>query len=100
RQTELAPALADFAAGRLRLSEADSRSLLRLATGTTAAACLGLPEPAPGATASARAHAARTAAEAAARWRRLEAGPSRVLRRHARTARELCEELYFRAAPP
>ncbi|KJY20872.1 MULTISPECIES: dynamin family protein [unclassified Streptomyces] len=100
RQTELAPALADFAAGRLRLSEADTRSLLSLATGTTTAACLGLPEAAPGTTASARAHAARTAAEAATRWRRLEAGPSPVLRRHARTARELCEELYFRAAPP
>ncbi|MEU6297744.1 GTPase [Streptomyces erythrochromogenes] len=98
RQSELAPALADFAAGRLRLSEPDSVALLRLATGTTTAACLGLPEPAPGTTASQSAHAARTAAESAARWRRLESGPSRVLQRHARTARELCEELYFRAA--
>ncbi|MFD4869385.1 GTPase [Streptomyces sp. NPDC058412] len=104
RQTELAPALADFAAGRLRLSGPDTEALLRLATGTTTAACLGLPEPAPGTTmsgsasASASAHAARTAAEAAARWRQLESGPSRVLQRHARTARELCEELYFRAA--
>ncbi|MFJ9548163.1 dynamin family protein [Streptomyces erythrochromogenes] len=100
RQTELAPALADFAAGRLRLSEPDAESLLRLATGTTTAACLGLPEPAPGTTASQAAHAARTAADAAARWRQLESGPSRILQRHARTARELCEELYFRAAAP
>ncbi|MFI7355844.1 hypothetical protein ACIBTP_18055 [Streptomyces avidinii] len=100
RQTELAPALADFAAGRLRLSGPDTEALLRLATGTTTAACLGLPEPAPGTTASASVHAARTAAEAAARWRQLESAPSRVLQRHARTARELCEELYFRAASP
>ncbi|MFF3674442.1 dynamin family protein [Streptomyces sp. NPDC002120] len=98
RQTELAPALADLAAGRLRLSAPDTEALLRLATGTTTAACLGLPEPAPGTTAAPSAHAARTAAEAAARWRQLEPGPSRVLQRHARTARELCEELYFRAA--
>ncbi|MFD6112523.1 GTPase [Streptomyces yangpuensis] len=100
RQTELAPALADFAAGRLRLSEPDTESLLRLATGATTSACLGLPEPSAGTTASDATRAARTAAEAAARWRQLESGPSRVLRRHARTARELCEELYFRAAAP
>ncbi|MFD5881374.1 GTPase [Streptomyces yangpuensis] len=100
RQTELAPALADFAAGRLRLSEPDTASLLRLATGATTSACLGLPEPSVGTTASDATRAARTAAEAAARWRQLESGPSRVLRRHARTARELCEELYFRAAAP
>ena len=29
------------------------------------------------------------------RWRRLEARPSRALQRHARTARELCEHMYF-----
>ena len=93
RQSELGEALADLAAGRLRLDEADTAALVALATGGGPAACLGLPEPG-------RAGdrlVAGAAAEAAARWRLLESGPSRLVQRHARTARELCEEFFFAA---
>ncbi|GAB7105066.1 50S ribosome-binding GTPase [Streptomyces phaeofaciens JCM 4814] len=92
RQTELGSALAELASGTLSLGDADAAALVALATGTDAAACLRLPPDAP-------AHdIARTAAEAAAGWRVREASGPRPLRRHARTARELCEEFHFRSA--
>jgi hypothetical protein len=37
------------------------------------------------------------AAEQVTAWRRLESAPGGAVRRHARTARVLCEELYFAA---
>ncbi|MFJ4982350.1 dynamin family protein [Streptomyces sp. NPDC088732] len=92
RQQELATALADLAGERLALSEPDVASLVALATGATAPACLGL---APGSTPAALSAAA---AEQAAHWRRLEfTAPSRPAQRHARTARELCEAFVFDA---
>ncbi|MFF3320727.1 dynamin family protein [Streptomyces sp. NPDC002889] len=91
RQTELASALAELATGGLRLSEADGAALVALATGGDAAACLGVH---PDATATELAASSRAEA---VRWRVVEASAPRAVQRHARTARELCEEFYFRA---
>jgi len=91
RQAELGAALADLAARRLRLGGTEAGALLALATGTGAAACLGLPADASG-------RLIARAADAQIRlWRQLEDASSRVTSRHARTARELCEALYFGA---
>ncbi|MFJ1592956.1 dynamin family protein [Kitasatospora albolonga] len=91
RQAALSAALADLAAGRLTLDEDRAGALGLLTRGRTAAECLGLP-----ATAPATETAARAAAEAG-RWRAYETAPRRSTREHARTARALCEALYFAA---
>lgn len=91
RQAELSAALEDLASGRLLLPEGQAAALIALATGRDPAECLGCGEgAAPGRVASA-------AAAQVTEWRRVESGPSRVARRHARTARVLCEEFYFAA---
>lgn len=89
RQAALSAALADLASGRLALTGDRVEALTSLARGGSAAECLGLPAGAPD-----TAKAARAAAEAAA-WRVGETSPRRVVRAHARAARELCEALYF-----
>ncbi|MDF2976257.1 MAG: GTP-binding protein HSR1-related protein [Actinomycetospora sp.] len=89
RQVELAGALVDLEAGRMRLGDEDVARLRDLATGVDDARRLGL---------EAGAAPAAVAAAAAAQipqWRRLEARSSRVLQRHVRTARELCEHILF-----
>jgi hypothetical protein len=89
RQVELAAALVDVEAGRLRLGDDDLTRLRDLATGADDARRLGL---------GADAAPADVVAAADAQiplWRRLEARPSRLLQRHARTARELCEHIFF-----
>ncbi|HSK58112.1 MAG TPA: dynamin family protein [Actinomycetospora sp.] len=89
RQVELAGALVDLEAGRMRLGDEDVARLRDLATGADDARRLGL---------EAGAAPAAVAAAATAQipqWRRLEARPSRVLQRHVRTARELCEHILF-----
>ncbi len=92
RQTELGSALAELANGTLPLGDTETAALIALATGTDAASCLRLPPDAP-------AHdIARAAAREAAHWRTREASGPRAVRRHARTARELCEEFHFRNA--
>jgi 50S ribosome-binding GTPase len=91
RQTELGAALAELAKGGLPISEAEGSALVALATGADTAACLGLPSHAPAA------EVTRAAAVAARHWRTRESTGPRAVRRHARTARELCEEFYFRA---
>ncbi|GAA4907704.1 dynamin family protein [Actinomycetospora succinea] len=94
RQVELAAALVDLENGRMRLGDDDVARLRDLATGVDDARRLGL---------DAGADAAAVAAAATAQipaWRRLEARPSRVLQRHVRTARELCEHILFNASAP
>jgi hypothetical protein len=93
RQVDLASALVDLEAGRMRLGDGDTARLRDLATGADDAHRLGL---------AADADPAAIAAAAAAQipqWRRLEARPSRVLQRHVRTARELCEHMLFTHRP-
>ncbi|MHC1562976.1 dynamin family protein [Actinomycetospora sp. C-140] len=92
RQVDLAAALVDLEAGRMRLGDDDVARLRDLATGVDDARRVGLD-----------AGAGREEIVAAARaqipqWRRLEARPSRVLQRHVRTARELCERILFSGA--
>lgn len=94
RQVDLAAALVDLAAGRMRLGDEDVARLRDLATGADDARRLGL-----AADADAEAIAAAAAAQVPL-WRRLEARPSRVLQRHARVARELCERILFDPAAP
>jgi hypothetical protein len=89
RQVELAAALVDLEAGRMRLGDEDVARLRDLATGVDDARRLGLD-----ADAGPEAVAAAAAAQIP-QWRRLEARPSRVLQRHVRTARELCEHILF-----
>ncbi|ADP83712.1 dynamin family protein [Pseudofrankia inefficax] len=89
RQAELAGALRELAAGRLRVDDATATALVAFATGTTTAARLGLPD---GAT---PAQIAEAAGAWVRRWRELEASPSRLVVRYARAARELAEALYF-----
>ncbi|MFC5137302.1 dynamin family protein [Actinomycetospora rhizophila] len=91
RQVDLAAALVDLENGRMRLGDEDVARLRDLATGADDARRLGLP-----ADAGADAIAAAATAQIPA-WRRLEARPSRVLQRHVRTARELCEHMLFAA---
>ncbi|GAA1269688.1 hypothetical protein GCM10009665_67660 [Kitasatospora nipponensis] len=91
RRHELAQALADVATRRLDLPAELLGPLVALATGGTPGECLGL-DPA-----AAPAEVRRAAAAATRHWRRLEDSPRRDLARHARTARELCEALYFGA---
>ena len=94
RQVELATALADVEQGRVRLAEPDLARLTALATGPDDARRLGLPADTAG-------EAVCDAADAQiARWRALETRPSRLLQRHARTARELCEHIYFAHRAP
>jgi hypothetical protein len=92
RQVELAAALVDLEAGRMRLGDEDVARLRDLATGVDDARRLGLE-----ADADREAVAAAAAAQIPA-WRRLEARPSRALARHVRTARELCEHILFTGA--
>jgi hypothetical protein len=89
RQVELAAALVDLEAGRMRLGDDDVARLRDLATGVDDARRLGLAEGA------GREEVAAAAAAQIPQWRRLEARPSRVLQRHVRTARELCEHILF-----
>lgn len=89
RQAGLIPALRDLGSGRLALGEDDSAALVALATGQDDAARFRLPSGAPTATVLAEVQRWVT------RWRVLEAAPSRVVARHARLARELCETTYF-----
>ncbi|GAA4774535.1 50S ribosome-binding GTPase [Actinomycetospora chlora] len=89
RQVDLAAALVDLEAGRMRLGDEDVARLRDLATGTDDARRLGLPAGA------GREEVAAAAAAQIPQWRRLEARPSRVLQRHVRTARELCEHILF-----
>jgi hypothetical protein len=89
RQVELAAALVDLEAGRMRLGDDDVARLRDLATGADSARMLGL-----AADAGPEAIAAAATAQVP-QWRRLEARPSRVLQRHVRTARELCEAILF-----
>ena len=92
RQVDLAAALVDLEAGRMRLGDDDVARLRDLATGSDDARRLGLdPDAGPEAVAAA-------AAAQIPQWRRLEARPSRVLQRHVRTARELCEHILFAGA--
>jgi hypothetical protein len=91
RQVALAPALTDLAEGRITLPEELAQVLVSLATGSDDAARLGL---APDAGKPA---VRRAADEWIGHWRRLEGGPSRLLARHARAARELCETAFFAA---
>ncbi|MFC5750852.1 dynamin family protein [Actinomadura rugatobispora] len=91
RQTALAAALATSASGGLVLPDDDHRALIRLAAGHDAAACLGA---APGAS---PADLRKAADEEIRRWQSHEWSHSRVVRRHAQTARELCEAFYFLA---
>jgi hypothetical protein len=94
RQAELGAALADLVTGRLRLTAPETERLLALATGNDAPACLSLPQ-------GASNQQIAAAADAMARsWRGLEDAPSRVTSRHARTAREFCEALYFSVRDP
>ncbi|NJP45659.1 GTPase [Actinacidiphila epipremni] len=94
RQQDLAAALADLAGGRLVLAEPDTAALVALATGTTTLACLSLTPGTPPTTVAA------TAATHATHWRTLEStAASPQARRHARTAREICEALLFDALP-
>ncbi|MFB6892779.1 dynamin family protein [Kitasatospora sp. NPDC056327] len=93
RRHELATALAAVAGHRLELDEDATAALIALATGRTPTARLRLPADTPAA------ELRRAAARAARDWRRLEDGPLRDVGRHARTARELCEGIYF-ATPP
>lgn len=89
RQTALSPAMAALASGALVLPDDDRRALVRLATGQDAADCLGVP---PDASRS----ALRKAADAEIRrWQAHEWSHSRLVQRHAQTARELCEAFYF-----
>jgi hypothetical protein len=83
---ELREVLRELEAGRLRLDAADIEALRSLATRTAPEEALGLPQ---GAT---RDDLARAAGREVTRWRRVEQDltlPPR-LRRHARTAMELC----------
>ncbi|GHJ47132.1 GTPase [Catellatospora sp. TT07R-123] len=92
RQAELTTALVDLATHRLSLEAADEQALVRLATGADDRECLGLAADAdPGALVAAADAQVR-------RWRRLEGSPLRVVARHARTAREVCETIYFHSA--
>ncbi|MBB4754552.1 dynamin family protein [Actinoplanes lobatus] len=93
RQAALAPALRDLADGRLTLDEEHADALIRLATGGTDTARLGLPDQAE------PAEVAAVADRWTARWRRLEGSPSRLLARHARSARELSEIAFFASRP-
>lgn len=89
RQVELASALVDVDEGRIRLPEQDVERLTALATAPTDACRVGLRADADDA-------AIRAAAdELIARWRSLEGRRSRLLQRHARIARELCERIFF-----
>jgi hypothetical protein len=92
RQVELASALVDLEAGRMRLGDDDVARLRDLATGVDDARRLGL------AAGAGREEIAAAAAAQIPAWRRLEARPSRVLQRHVRTARELCEHILFAGA--
>ncbi|MFB8236953.1 dynamin family protein [Kitasatospora purpeofusca] len=93
RRHELARALAAVAGRRIELDQDAAEALIALATGRTPAARLRLPED------TTPAELRRVAARAARDWRRLEDGPLRDVGRYARTARELCEAIYF-ATPP
>lgn len=87
RRIGLAGALADVQAGLLRLEPDDVARLELLASGQDLRSSLGLDASAPD-------DEVEQAADACiARWRLLEMRPSRLLRRHARAARELCEHL-------
>ena len=89
RQVDLAAALVDLEAGRMRLADEHVARLRDLATGSDDARRLGLD---PGADREAVVAAATAQIPA---WRALEARPSRVLQRHVRTAREMCEHILF-----
>jgi len=89
RQAALVPALRDLAGGRLSLSDDCAAALISLATGNSDAVRLGL------AADAGAAQVAVAADEWVARWRRLEGSPSRLLARHARSARELTETAFF-----
>lgn len=93
RQVDLAGALVDLEAGRMRLGDEDVARLRDLATGADDARRLGL------AADAGRDEVAAAATAQIPQWRRLEARPSRVLQRHVRTARELCEHMLFSSAP-
>jgi hypothetical protein len=93
RQAALAPALRDLADGRLALDDEHADALVALATGSTDATRLGLPGPA------GPAEVAAAADVWVRRWRRSEGSPSRLLARHARSARELCEIAFFANGP-
>ncbi|MET8149858.1 dynamin family protein [Actinoplanes sp. NPDC049668] len=89
RQAALVPALRDLAGGRLSLSDDCAAALISLATGSSDAVRLGL------AADAGPAQVAVAADEWVARWRRLEGSPSRLVARHARSARELTETAFF-----
>ncbi|MFC5061582.1 dynamin family protein [Actinomycetospora atypica] len=89
RQVGLHGALSDVRSGLLQLDPADVEQLESLAGGHDLRSCLGL-----GPTA-AEDEVGRTADAYIDRWRTLEMRPSRRLRRHARAARELCEQMLF-----
>ncbi|WFE29293.1 GTPase domain-containing protein [Solwaraspora sp. WMMD791] len=89
RQADLGTALVDLGAGRLRLTDEDAAALVTLATAADPAGCVGLD-------ADASAEQLRQAADREIlRWRRREDDPSRLVQRHARTAREVCEAIFF-----
>ncbi|WP_370949832.1 dynamin family protein [Amycolatopsis sp. cg5] len=88
-QVRLAGALTDVLLGRCELPEDEVAALERLATGTTTAACLGLPE------GTGAAELADAADDEIDRWRAWENTPSAVLSRHARDASELCQRFFF-----
>ncbi|TYB45711.1 GTPase [Actinomadura chibensis] len=91
RQTALATALVAMASGALVLPDDDQGALVRLATGQDAAACLGLPPDAPSPA------VCEAAGKEIRRWQVHEWSDSRVVQRHAETAREVCEAFYFAA---
>ena len=87
RQVELTGALSDVRSGLVRMEPADVERLQLLARGHDLRSCLGLD-------AAAAPHQVEEAADdSIARWRVLEMRPSRLLQRHARAARELCEQM-------
>lgn len=89
RQIELGRALADLDAGRFHLRGDDVGRLKALVSGRDLRGCLAL---APDATDNEVEHVADACI---ARWRTLEMQPYRLLQRHARAARELCEQLFL-----
>ena len=83
--------MVDIGAGRLQLTDEDAAALVTLATAADPARCVGLD-------ADANAGQLRQAADREIlRWRRREDDPSRLVQRHARTAREVCEAIFFSA---
>ncbi|NMI00610.1 hypothetical protein [Pseudonocardia acidicola] len=87
-QVRLSDALTDLLSGRWVLPAAEAAAIEALATGVDAAGCLGLaPDTEPARVAA----AARRAAEQWAAWE--SADVSDRLGRHARAARELCQQV-------